>query len=67
MRKVIGLAVFVVLVVALIVKLNASPAGNAYCTFDGGGTIDNGQSATVTTGQTFQCDNGTLVEIDNGW
>jgi hypothetical protein len=38
-----------------------SQATPASCTLDGGGTIMNGSMATVSTGQTFFCDDGTLV------
>jgi hypothetical protein len=38
-----------------------SQATPASCTFDGGGTIANGSMATVSTGQTYFCDDGTLV------
>jgi hypothetical protein len=38
-----------------------SPTTAASCNFDGGGTIVNGSMATVSTGQTFFCDDGTLV------
>jgi hypothetical protein len=33
------------------------------CTFDGGGTIASGTTATVSTGQTYFCTDGTLVRF----
>jgi hypothetical protein len=40
-----------------------SQATPASCTFDGGGTITNGSVATVSTGQTYYCADGTLVRF----
>jgi hypothetical protein len=49
--------------IAVILVLAIHPMGHAdrTCTFDGGGTITNGSVATVSTGQTYFCDDGTLV------
>jgi hypothetical protein len=61
---------YVVTAACTLVTLVALIAGAMYasghrtgqpCTFDGGGTIMNGSMATVSTGQTFFCDDGTLV------
>lgn len=40
-----------------------SQSGPPTCTFDGGGTIANATFATVSTGQTFVCSNGELIEV----